>query len=99
MKLDADYWVTREGNKVYPKDMTDEHLINTIRYLHENVDGIALCYRPFPSFPSFGGDDTIYYASQSFEREINKTNLEWLKERRIYKLLMAEAERRGISLT
>jgi len=50
MKLDADYWVTREGNKVYPKDMTDEHLINTIRYLHENVDGIALCYRPFPSF-------------------------------------------------
>lgn len=99
MKLDKDYWETKEGNQIYPHEMTDEHLINTILYLHENVDGIAICYRRLPDIPAHCGGDAMKYAMKEFDREINRSNMEWLKGRRIYRLLMEEATKRGMSFS
>lgn len=30
------FWITRDGACVYPHEMTDRHLVNTIRLIHRN---------------------------------------------------------------
>lgn len=32
--LSREYWITQKGEKVYAHEFEDEHLANTIRYLH-----------------------------------------------------------------
>lgn len=48
------YWVTKSGEKILIRDMTDKHLINTIKLLTRNGSDIIV-------YDGYDGDDKPYY--------------------------------------
>ncbi|MCD7911019.1 hypothetical protein KC480_05705 [Bacillus velezensis] len=39
-----DFWITQEGQCIYPKDMDDRHLLNTVAMLHRNNPSLKHIY-------------------------------------------------------
>lgn len=44
-RFENDFWVTQEGECIYPQDMETRHLLNTIRMLHRNYENLPEYYR------------------------------------------------------
>ena len=77
---DADYWITKDGRILYPEQMGDEHLDNTIAFL-ENRLGIK-------EVDVWWGDEiTQYRFFRSLQRYLAQTC-------HIYSLLIAERDKR-----
>ncbi|ARC67261.1 hypothetical protein B14_200050 (plasmid) [Bacillus licheniformis] len=39
-----DFWITQEGELIYPKNMDDRHLLNTVAMLHRNSPFLSSIY-------------------------------------------------------
>lgn len=39
-----DFWITQEGELIYPKDMDDRHLLNTVALLHRKSPFLSSIY-------------------------------------------------------
>ena len=44
-KFDHDYWISQDGEKHYPKDMTDTHIINSINMLKKNYNDKCINFK------------------------------------------------------
>lgn len=86
--IDVRIWTTKSGEKLRIVDMTDSHLVNTIRMLERKcVNHDTMIY------PSFGGEMAQYYAEQEFFEDMGKPAFPPQ-----YPHLCAEADRRGLKL-
>ena len=48
--IDFKYWTMRDGTKIKITDMTDSHLINTIKMLERNYNKLMLSmFSPYPN--------------------------------------------------
>lgn len=91
--MDDIYWTTKEGNKILPSQMTDEHLINTIKLLRRRANKIADDnYDDETSVMDGFGDviDNIDYCVATADEILTKSE--------IYKILILESHNRGISI-
>ena len=80
-------WTTKDGTKIRIKDMSDQHIVNTLRLIermHKNA--IEEC-----PFPCFGGEMAQYYAEQEFDSFLS-SDIEDIFP--IYGDLYEEAQRR-----
>lgn len=94
-RIHNDYWVTKKGIKICPKDMETNHIINTINLLERNAFALKL-YEDLrcTCFAMPTGDMARYYAEQELDFQFGLDSLEWLKKQKIYKLLKEEFEKR-----
>lgn len=83
-------WKTKDGKKIRIKDMSDSHLLNTIKYL----DKAYLNYL-WNTMPDLQGDMAQFCAEQDFNHELENgdPSLVWP----IYADLVVEAIKRGIA--
>lgn len=43
-KWENDFWITKEGECVHPWEMSDRHLLNTVRLIHRTKPELCLTY-------------------------------------------------------
>ena len=91
-------WVTREGDRIAVKDMTDDHLVNTIRFLRRNGERAkdaamfaALAY----------ADSAPMYASDAAANEADRLTEMWIDDYLLERMptfaaMLDEAGRRGL---
>ncbi len=94
-----DFWITQEGECIYPWEMENRHLLNTIRLLHRNrptLEGVYLKVK---------GDDHVLYGKALWAEKKSKNQNENLsmtyyfalwENYRIYMLLRREIKIRGL---
>lgn len=93
-------WVTREGERIPVRKMTDSHLVNTIRYLRragatEKAEGERAGYSVLGMLQGEMAIDSVerdlsYLESQTVDEYLSET-------RPTFEALLTEAERRGIA--
>lgn len=107
---EREYWVTSEGNKLFPHEFEDEHLANTVRMLkrkaneHRKRDAMEKTIK-YRNIRTRGEQDLDrFYRNNrnimnSFMQD-GKSDEEWLKlHSRIFVLLLEEATYRGLDLS
>lgn len=88
-----DTWTARDGTQVLIKDMTDDHLINAIRWCRRNEDRIEDETADAYSFAgSTRGEMASYYADQYADMAADRMHYFFEAKRS----LEAEAKRRGL---
>ena len=92
MRKQTKYWTCANGKKIRICDMTDTHLINTIKYLERKSEQYVQNLNP----PNLQGDIAQYLAEQEYDAIIEDPSLT-LPE--IYYNLVDEMERRKLTLT
>lgn len=94
-----DFWITQEGQCIYPREMDHGHLVNTIRLMHRSNSALASWY------DEAHGDDHILYGLAPWSTKRGKkhkgnsamTQYFSLWEKcRIYMLLRREVKLRGL---
>lgn len=103
--LSREYWTTQEGRKVFPHEFEDEHLANTIRFLHmstkrfrlENARNLCeIIHRTGHTHT----DIEVYYRTYKRQMDYALGDLDekqWLSENsKIYRMLIEEAKFRGV---
>jgi hypothetical protein len=93
-----DFWVTEEGECIYPVDMESRHLLNTVRLIHRNNPVIKDRYR------QGDGDEHILYGQAPWDvavkiiKVINARSyyFDLWKNHRIYMLLRREIKIRQL---
>lgn len=90
-------WTKKDGTKIRIKDMTDTHLVNTVKMLIRKADidreNTLMC------FPSFASEDSMasYYAEQEWDSLNWMTPFEYAKqEYPIFNDLLDEVYRRKL---
>ena len=84
-------WTMKSGEKIRIKDMSDSHLINTIRILKRvHADDTA---NLFAFASTLSGDMATYYADQDCDRMIEMDSTHPL-----YDELTDEADRRNLKI-
>ena len=90
-------WKQKDGKKIRIKDMTNSHLMNTIRFLLKYASeekNYSLC-----SFPSFNGEMAQYYAEQEWDALDEMDDFEYAEmEYPIFKDLTDETIRRKLDI-
>jgi hypothetical protein len=93
-----DFWITQEGECIYPSQMGSRHLVNTVRLMHradeDLEDDYAYCY----------ADERILYglaprgifSTEASKQPNDRTYRELWKRRRIYMLLRREVKLRNL---
>ncbi len=94
-----DFWITQEGECIYPCDMENRHLLNTIRLLHRTRPKLEALYL------ESNGDDHILYGKAPWRTKKGKKLKNSLSmdqyfllwdNHRIYMLLRREVKLRGL---
>jgi hypothetical protein len=80
----GDIWITEQGVMLKPKDFSDKHLINTIRYIERNASQIKDV-----DVMQSTHEDALYLSEISVATYLKD-------EFPIYPLLKEEARRRGL---
>lgn len=105
--LSREYWITQQGERKYPHEFNDEHLINTIRYLHRATKKIRLesarnlC--ELINKTSNSGIDIGQYYSR-YKRQMDNAlcdlnDEQWLNENsKIYRMLVEESKFRNLKI-
>lgn len=103
--LSREHWITQQGEKKYPHEFTDEHLINTIQYLHRAVrryrleEARILCEQ-INRIGHNSTDIERYYSV--FKKQMDDClgeldDTQWLKQNsKIYIMLIEESEYRNL---
>lgn len=92
--LNKNTWTTKDGQVKKPKDFTDSHLVNTIKYLERSAswfkdeESLALL-----SVNAMEGEITYELLALA-----QQDPLEWMRQNKIYKLLKKEARRRKLKI-
>lgn len=93
-------WVTRDGQQVAVRDMSDQHLVNTIRMLRRKAPRMMVAtelslYAYLDSDPPDGAAD----CAESALREMEETDADEFLEGTVptFRALLAEAEKRGLT--
>lgn len=106
--LSREYWLTKGGDKKYPQDFDDEHLANTIRFLHRSArrfrleQARAICAM-IHGTGNLGADIESYY--RTYRSQMNEClgdldDKKWLRNNsKIYSLLVEEAKHRNIDFS
>ena len=99
-------WVTKDGTRIPVKDMTDSHLVNTIRLLQRRASLMKLRsdWRDICDMgPEPNGDmaalDFDQAASHLMESQLEETTEQFLMRTVLpYPAMVAETEKRGLNL-
>jgi hypothetical protein len=105
-RLNREYWITSKGQKLFPHEFEDEHLSNTLGFIHRQAhiqrldQALRLCNMIHRV--NYNGHDTEGYY-RAFKREVDLflepeiDDKQWLKQNsKIYTLLIEEANYRGV---
>jgi len=98
--LDNHYWIDKEGNKLYPQNINNTHLINIINFIERNAEAyqnaeieetVSLGVPP-DGDSGCGEDQFVEYLNyvSSFEP------LEWVRETVTYQTMIKEMKSRGL---
>jgi hypothetical protein len=85
-------WKQKDGTKIRIKDMSDQHLLNTIKYLERKADEVA---RRVP-YPQFNGEMAQFYAEQAWN-SLQDNPTDNMLAGTIYDDLCEEYIRRGMT--
>lgn len=66
--MNTKLWTTKNGSKIRIKDMTDEHLVNTIRMLERKNEAD----KQNVPYPSFQGEMAQMYAESEFDALVDR---------------------------
>lgn len=106
--LSREYWTTQKGEKKFPHEFNDEHLANTIRFLHRSArryrleQARTMC-NMIHRTGNLGADIDSYY--RSYRKQMDDClgtldDKQWLKENaKIYNLLVEEAKYREVDFS
>jgi len=101
--LDKDYWITKDGRKLRPKDFEDKHLINTIKFIERGGDSDYLWFlymetqhRKNQNFLHCGYKLISNATQMAMEQELDMTYIDWDKKQKLYILLTEEVKRREL---
>lgn len=93
-------WVMKDGNKIRIRDMTDNHLVNTIKFLLRRTSALILRnQRAFlgGGYPQGEAAQDAYDREERYWNEI--TSHELLVESCVpFPFMLKEAERRGLDM-
>lgn len=87
-------WTTKDKRKIRVCDMTDSHLLNTIKWIYrkcekELEEAQLYC-------PSFQGEMAQYFAEQAWEQTLSMTPIELTPP--IFTCMLKDAVRRGLEI-
>jgi hypothetical protein len=94
-----DFWITQAGECVYPWEMNDRHLLNTVRLIHRNHPAFEILYEECDA------DEYILYGNAPWEihrwkkrmkKEQRYLYTQLWEEKRLYMLLRREIKLRGL---
>lgn len=93
-------WTMRDGTKIAIKDMGDQHIINTIRFLDRAAERIheQAIMDGFSALSAVNGEQARYSIEDGIA-SLEQDGSDPYDEFPIYEHLVAEASRRGLSLT
>jgi hypothetical protein len=103
--LSREYWLAKNGNKLFPHEFDDEHLANTIRFLHRSArrfrleEARTMCNMIHNTGSLDADIDSYYrvYNKQMDECLGDLDDKQWLKENsKIYNMLIEEAKYRNV---
>ena len=90
-------WVTKEGERIHVREMGDQHLVNTIRYLRR-VGSQAKMALEIES-PNLNGEMAQFFAERAHDKLLDMSLDEFLEsEVETWPALLAEAERRKLNV-
>jgi hypothetical protein len=103
-QLRNDYWITTDGRKLYPEEMSNSHIVNTIMWLETHADSIKndydLSLAESPAFYKNGKDITSGTYIEPLRKAIaalwSQSPIDFVRESRIYTALLNEASARGL---
>jgi hypothetical protein len=94
-------WVTRDGRRILVADMTDQHVVNTIKMLRRNVEMYRLAFLSNMWRYMENAPDGAYDACVSAERETEEMSREefLLMDKPTYAKLLREAHDRHLDIS
>lgn len=97
-EFDDNTWTTREGVTIAIKEMTDSHLINTIKYIRRNTPkAMHLEALSMLAYASDAPEGAAYYAELGAMELLENDDIElYLENHGKYQRLLKEARRRKI---
>lgn len=98
MEEESGYWTTKDGRKIKITDMSDNHLINSIRLLRRVVGKMRLSHEfsGFSMLNFVNGEMAEIAIETALQQEIGMDDEEWLKHHTPYEELVDEAIRRDV---
>jgi hypothetical protein len=103
--LSREYWLTKHGQKKFPHEFDDEHLANTIRFLHRSARKFRLeqartMCNMIHKTGNLGADIDQYY--RVYQKQMDDClgeldDKQWLRNNsKIYNMLIEEAKHRNV---
>lgn len=94
-------WVTREGERIPVRKMTDSHLINAIRYLRRTAEVQQMeATLAIGQYLDDDPPDGAWMAATAAERDLESMDTDEFAAANVptFEAMLAEAEKRGIKV-
>lgn len=98
MENDQGIWMTKDGKKIKISDMSDGHLINSVRLLQRTVGKMRLGHQlsGFSILNFVNGEMAEMAIENALQQEMEMDDEEWLEYHTSYEELIEEAKKRDI---
>lgn len=93
-KRKNDFWITKEGEIIYPADMDDKHLVNTIKMIHRSREKLRNFFKTnsyFDEIIIYGPNGITYKQMKQYNKSVNKRYKQMWNLERQYMRLRQEA--------